>query len=402
MFAISSFFSGLLQNLLPYLLCLLYGCRLNAALHNGDALLRLNATWCFEEHNQLEREGRRYKHTLKLVLKRALDIGIIKRKIDLSVDPTFLIYWGKEMVKRWGTVFSTMYNRSLPGLFPLTCFDLKSGLFLWMDDFIGKARRDRKGRIKNLGKVVGTKVLKCIDFLKQSGIGISVRSVTGDEGITSKFLLNELKERKIKHLFALKRPTANIRNLVVATKKWSHLKDGRLIAIRRNIKCQGVRTNLVIVRDEARKYLYLTSYRKSAKYGWRKFGRRGCHENGIGGVKSIGLEDGRPSTNLFQIKGHALACTYLLMLLKALSEKLNLLGENKDFVEPKTIRNLFARECYVRWEAGRMVALVVVSRKLLERIGTSRIEWEGGTIELLWLQYRNVQATASSKMIAKG
>ena len=119
-------------------------------------------------------------------------------------------------------------------------------------------------------------------------------------------------------------------------------------------------------------------------------------------MKSIGLEDGRPSTNLFQIKGHALACIYLLMLLKALCEKLNLPGEN-NFVEPKTIRNLFARECYVRWEAGgRMVALVVVSRKLLERIGTSRIEWEGGRIELLWLQYRNAHATNSSKMIANG
>ena len=129
-------------------MCLLCGCRLNGALRNGDSLVRLNAEKCFEEHNQLEREGRRDKYTLKLILKRALDIGIVKRTIDLSVDPTFMIYWGKRMIKRWGTVFSTMYNRALPGLFPLTCFDLKSGLFLWMDDFIGKARKDRKGRIK--------------------------------------------------------------------------------------------------------------------------------------------------------------------------------------------------------------------------------------------------------------
>ena len=196
-FAISFFFNGLLQNLLPYLMCLLCGCRLNGALNNGDSLLRLNAEKCFEEHNQLEREGRRYKQTLKLILKIALDNGIIKPIIDLSADPTFMIYWGKRMIKRWGTVFSTMYNRALPGLFPLTCFDLNSGLFLWMDDFIGKARRDRRGRIKNLGKVVATKVLKCVDFLQQPRIGIKVRSLTGDEGMTSKHLLNELKKRKI-------------------------------------------------------------------------------------------------------------------------------------------------------------------------------------------------------------
>ncbi len=125
-------------------MCLLCGCRLNGALNNGDSLLRLNAEKCFEEHNQSEREGRRYKQTLKLILKIALDNGIIKPIIDLSAYPTFMIYWGKRMIQRWGTVFSTMYNRALPGLFPLTCFDLNSGLFLWMDDFIGKVSKGQK------------------------------------------------------------------------------------------------------------------------------------------------------------------------------------------------------------------------------------------------------------------
>ena len=55
-FAISFFFKGLLENLLPYLMCLLCGCRLNGVLKNGDSLVRLNAERCFEEHNQLERE----------------------------------------------------------------------------------------------------------------------------------------------------------------------------------------------------------------------------------------------------------------------------------------------------------------------------------------------------------
>jgi len=376
-------------------MCLLCGCSLNGALKNGDPLVRLNAEKCFEEHNQLEREGRRDKHALKLILKSALDIGIIKRAVDLSVDPTFMIYWGKKMTKRWGTVFSTMYNRALPGLFPLTCFDLNSGLFLWIDDFIGKARRDRRGRIKNLGKVVATKVLKCVNFLQQPDIGIKVRSLTGDEGITSKYLLNELKKRKIRHLFALK-SNSKLRKLVPSIKDWSKLKDGRRIGIKRNVTYYGVKTNLIVVKDEDRTYLYITSHRKSAKYAWRKFSRRGSHENGIGNAKSIGLEDGRPSTNLFQIKGHAVACIYLLMLLKALCERLNL-GQNN--FEPNTVKNLFTRECYVRWEAGRMIALVIVSRTLLAKIGTSHIEWDGGTIEFLWHQERR---GSSSKIPAKG
>jgi len=365
-------------------MCLLCGCSLNGALNNGDPLMRLNAEKCFEEHNQLEREGRRYKHTLKLILKSAIHIGIIKRTIDLSVDPTFMIYWGKKMIKRWGTVFSTMYNRSLPGLFPLTCFDLNSGLFLWMGDFIGKARRDRRGKTKNLGKVVATKVLKCVDFLQQSDIGIRIRSLTGDEGITSKHLLNELEKRGINHLFALK-SSSKLRKLVPSIEMWVKLEDGRHIGIKRNITYYGVKTNLIAIKDEDRTYLYISSYRKGAKYAWSRFSERGKQENGIGVVKSIGFEDGRPSTNLFQIKGHALACIYLLMLVKALCEKLNL-GQNN--FEPQTVKNLFERECYVRWERGRMIALVIVSRTLLARIGTSRIEWEGGTIEFLWHQER--------------
>jgi hypothetical protein len=55
---ISSFFSNLLHELLPYLMCLLYGCRLNAALRMGDPLLRLNAERCLEEHRLLDRAGR--------------------------------------------------------------------------------------------------------------------------------------------------------------------------------------------------------------------------------------------------------------------------------------------------------------------------------------------------------
>jgi hypothetical protein len=143
-------------------MCLLHGCRLNAALQIGDPLIKLNAEGCLEEHRLLERAWRAYKANLKHLLESSLDLGVVER----VVDPTHILYWGEKAVKRWGSPFSTMMNRALPGLYPLTCLDLLLGLFLFASDFIGKAKKDRKGRTKDLGKVVGKKVLACIDFLQ--------------------------------------------------------------------------------------------------------------------------------------------------------------------------------------------------------------------------------------------
>src|SRR5207237_7575453 len=121
--------------------------------------------------------------------------------------------------------FSTMMNRALPGLYPLTCLDLLSGLFLLASDFIGKARKDRKGRTKALGKVVGKKILGCIDFLRDAGV--SVRSVTGDEGMCSVYLIEELKKRGINHLLAVtSRSKLNV--LIPTVESWVRLEDGKL------------------------------------------------------------------------------------------------------------------------------------------------------------------------------
>jgi hypothetical protein len=395
-FVISSLFSNLLRELLPYMMCLLYGCRLNAALQNGDPLIRLNAERCFEEHRLLERLGRAYSHNLKGLLRCALDIGIIrKRVIDLSIDPTHLVYWGVKMIKRWGTPFSTMKNRALPGLLPITCFDLLSGLILFMSDFIGKAKRDRRGKAKDAGKVVAKKVLRSVDFLRKE-VGIRVRSLTGDEGMCSEHLLRELEKRDIRHLFALS-SRSSLGKLVPTIDGWTRLEDGRLIGMKRGVEYHGLKTNLIALKDDDRTYLYISNYGKGARYVWSRYCRRGKHENSIGVAKSIGLEDGRPSTNLFQVKGHALACIYLMILLKALSKRLGL-DPNK---EPQTIKSLLTRQCYVRWDEGRLMALVVVSRTLLARIGTSKIEWDGGSIELVWHQGRNATNTLM-KIGAKG
>ncbi len=364
-------------------MCLLYGCRLNGALQVGDPLVRLNAERCLEEHRLLERVGRAYKVSLKSLLKSSINLGILKRVVDLSVDPTHILYWGEKAVKRWGSPFSTLMNRALPGLYPLTCLDLLSGLFLLASDFIGKARKDRKGRTKDLGKVTAKKILGCVDFL--GAVGVTVRSVTGDEGMCSDHLIEELGKRGIHHILAVT-SRSKLRSLVPTIERWDRLADGKLLGIKRDVEHNGVRTNLVVVKDDDRTYLYVSSYAKGARYIWEKFCRRGKHENRIGVAKSIGLEDGRPSTDLFQVKGHALACIYLLMLLRTLCERLNI----DPNTEPETIRNMLTRQCYVRWDSatGRMIVLVIVSRTMLAKIGRSSIEWEGGSIELLWHQQR--------------
>jgi hypothetical protein len=376
-------------------MCLLYGCRLNAALKVGDPLVRLNLEGCLEEHRLLERVGRNYGRTLKRLLESSIGLGIVKRVVDLSVDPTHLLYWGEKAVKRWGSPFSTMMNRALPGLYPLTCLDLLSGLFLFASDFIGRAKRDRKGRTKDLGKVVGKKILRCIDFLRDAGV--RVRSVTGDEGMCSDYLIEELGKRGIHHLLAVA-SRSKLRAHVPTIEKWTKLEDGKLLGIKTDVEHNGVRTNLVVVKDDDRTYLYVSSYVKGARYVWGRFCRRGGHENRIGVAKSIGLEDGRPSTGLYQVKGHTLACIYLLVLLRVLCENLNL----DPNTEPGTIRNLLTRQCYVRWDSatGRMTALVIVSRTMLAKIGRSSIEWEGGSIELLWHQQR--RGSCSLKIPAKG
>ena len=192
-------------------MCLLYGCRLNPALQVGDPLVRLNAERCLEEHRLLERAGRAYRAHLRRLLRSSMDLGLVRRVIDLSVDPTHLIYWGEKMVKRWGTPFSTTMSRSFPGLLPMTCLDLLSGLFLCASDFIGRAKKDRRGRTKDLGKVTGKKVLRCVDLLRDAGL--RVRSLTGDEGMFSGYLVEELEKRGIQHLFAISSRT-KLRSLI--------------------------------------------------------------------------------------------------------------------------------------------------------------------------------------------
>jgi len=43
-----------------------------------------------------------------------------------------------------------------------------------------------------------------------------------------------------------------------------------------------------------------------------------------------------------------------------------------------------------------MTALVIVSRTMLAKMGRSSIEWEGGSVELLWYQNRRGTVTEDS------
>jgi hypothetical protein len=103
--------------------------------------------------------------------------------------------------------------------------------------FVGKARsRDRRGKLKDeVGKIVAKRILKCIDFLRQPEIGLNkVRSVIGDETMTSEHLVKELEDRGVKRLLALK-SSSRLRKYIPKIKRWTKLDDGRLIGIKRNI-----------------------------------------------------------------------------------------------------------------------------------------------------------------------
>jgi hypothetical protein len=96
--------------------------------------------------------------------------------------------------------------------------------------------------------------------------GIEVRSLTGDEGMVSGELLRELEKEGIEHLFALS-SRSELRKLVPSIGRWKKLDDGRLIGMKRGVVYKDVRTNLVVVRDERAKrmFLYISSYGKGGE-----------------------------------------------------------------------------------------------------------------------------------------
>lgn len=379
-FAITSFFHGFLTELMPYMKCLLYDYN---SLHNlamsGDQSFSVNTESCYSIHKLLERVGRAHSSNLVKILSCAVTIGLVKRVIDLSVDGFHLPYDGKKRVKDWGTPFSTMMNRAYPGLYPLTAVDLGSNLILYAGSFVRAGAKECK---RHLGDIVAPRVMECVDLLRRAGI--QVRSLIADEGITSHKLIDDLADRVIGFVFAL-RASSTLKELQSSIKRWSKLDSRRLIGILRNVTYGNAIANLVIIKDEERRYLYISSFSKGAGYIWKKFCRRGNHERRHGVASTMGAKS-LPSNMLFQIKGHMFTCIYLNLILKKLCIELNL-GD----IDVETLRSIFTRECYVRWDRdGRMHALIVANKALLKKLGNRHtITWSRGTIRFIYYRERN-------------
>ncbi len=380
-FIITSFFKGLFADLLPYMKCLLYGYN---SIHNlamsGDRLFSLNTESCQQMHGLLERVGRGYASNLVKILSSAVMVGLVKRMIDLSVDGFHMPYDGKKRVKDWGTPFSTMMNRPYPGLYPLTAVDLASGLILYAGSFVRAGAKECK---KHLGDVVAPRVMECVDLLKEAGI--SVRSVIADEGITSRKLVEDLLGRAIGYAFAL-RANSKLRVLESFIQGWKKLDSRRFIGMIRNATYDDNKlTNLVMIKHGKRRYLYISSFKKGARYVWKRFCARGNHERRHGVASAMGAKS-LPSNMLFQIKGHMFTVVYLNLILRQLCRELNL-GD----IDVETLRSMFTRECYVTWDGdGKMHALIVANKALLKKLGDKhKITWTGGTIEFIYYREKN-------------
>jgi hypothetical protein len=378
-FVITTLFCCILLLLLPYMKCLLYGYNsLNNLCASGDQSFSINTQSCYSIHKLLERAGRAYRMRLVKILSIARAANLVRSVIDLSVDGLHMPYDGKKRVEDWGTPFSTMMNKAYPGLFPLTAVDLASGLILFAGSFVRAGASECK---KHLGKVVAPRVTECIDLLKEAGI--EVRSVIADEGITSHALISALVSRGIEYVFAL-RANSRLRRFEAWVKRWSKL-DERVMGMVRKVGYYGETANLVIIKDAERTYLYISSMGKWPKYVWKRFCRRGNHERKHGVASTMGIKS-LPSNGLFQIEGHVLTCIYLNLILKVICREFNL-GN----IDVETLRSMFTRQCYIRWEKdGTMHATIVASKSLLRKLGSKRIvRWDRGSIEFVYYREKN-------------
>ncbi len=381
-FVITVFFGGLLRSLLPYMKCLLYGYN---SLHNfamsGDRPFGVNTESCHRVHKLLERAGRAYSRNLVKMLSTARAINLVRGVIDLSVDGLHIPYDGKKRVRDWGTPFSTLMNRAYPGLYPLTAVDLASGLILYAGSFVRAGTKECK---KHLGNVVAPRVMESIALLKKAGI--EVRSLVADEGMTSHKLMDELIGRGIDYILAI-RANSKLRKFESWIGRWNKLGDrGRVIGLLRNVGYYGQTTNLLMVKDRGKAFLYISSLADGPKQIWKRFCRRGNHERKHGVASTMGIKS-LPSNRLFQIEGHILTCVYLNLILKKLCGELNL-GE----IDVETLRSIFTRECYIRWEEDgkKMHALIVANKALLKKLGKKHtITWSHGTIRFAYYRERN-------------
>jgi len=304
------------------------------------------------------------------------------------------MYHGAKKLKEWGAPFSTWLNRSFPGLNPTTAYDLASGLFLHVFDFVCKA--SVSNRTYGKGKVMLGRVKGCVEFLKEASI--RVRSVTGDEAFFSYPLLKWLVGSKIAYRIAVSSRSV-LRKYVPRIQEWVDLGDGRAIGIFRGAVYRGIKTNVLAVKHHGSTYLYVTSTRTlGALDAMKQYWRRGNHEKAFGYLKSF-LSLGRiPSTKLSKIKGHVFSCLLLYVILRKIAKELNLYHGSG--ISPATMQAILERRGVMKLvedEKGTttgVVALMTVNKALIRKIGRSRLEIGESVIE--FVEFRESRAKTTS------
>jgi hypothetical protein len=375
------------EPLLPYMKCLLFNLHsVRNSCNNGDPLYHVSSGRERKKvYDALRRAGLSYDENVRVLLEKAASMGLVSRLIDLSLDATHLMYHGKKRLKEWGAPFSTWLNRSFPGLNPMTACDLASGLFLYVYDFVCKA--SLSDRTYGKGKVMLGRVKVCVEFLKEASV--RVRSVTGDEAFFSYPLLKWLVDSKISYRIAVSSRSV-LRDYVPKIRRWTEMKeeDGRRIGIFRGALYRGIKTNLLAVKHHGSTYLYVTSTNSmSALAAMKQYWRRGRHEKSIGYLKSFLSFARIPSTKLSKIKGHVFCCLLLYLLLRKIAQELNV--DHGSGVSPATMQALLERQgvvMLVRDDQGTtagVMALIVVTRSLMRKIGRSRIEIGKSAIEFV-------------------
>jgi hypothetical protein len=374
------------EPLLPYLKCLLFGFHgVKNSCSNGDGLYHVSdGRERKKVYDALRRAGLRYDENVRALIREAASMGILSHLIDLSLDATHLMYHGTKRLREWGAPFSTWLNRSFPGLSPTTAYDLASGLFLYMFDFVSKA--SLSNRTYGKGKVMLGRVKGCVEFLEEASI--RVRSVTGDEAFFSYALLKWLVDSDISYRIAVSSRSV-LRDYVPRIRRWTSVQDGRLVGIFRGATYKGVATNLLAVKHHGSTYLYVMSTRSlGALAAVKQYWRRGNHEKAFGYIKSFLSFARIPSTKLSKIKGHVFSCLLLYVLLRRIAKELNL-GQGNRAVSPATMQALLERpgvERLVKDENGMttgVMALIIVNRALMRRIRRSRIEIGESVIEFV-------------------
>ena len=362
----------------------------------ADPMLGFNTRTDSGIHKELGVLGECYPEKLRSVLRRGSELGLIG-EIEASVDYVHVPHWGRSKAGEWGTPYSTMMNKPFPGLYPLSMYDLNSGLFLSFTEFVQRPPKETEETEAPPGEVTCREVMEAVRFL--GGIGLKVRSVRGDRLIASESLMRELggadggdgvkqpegdgetaKARK-RYYFALKSNSVLRRQAdQIPEDVWIDTGQNDLVA-KHAVTYHGLETNLIVLRKESgRRYMFVSNDGRDPPTVLGEYRRRGLHEKAIGRLNKVGFKS-LPSNDLDRIAGHLLLYVFLGLVLAMMRREFGL-GN----VDAFTLRLLLSKPGLVRHDQDGVRVWMVVNRALLKRLGRSTIRWSGGVIRLIELR----------------